>query len=59
MISQFAKIKLTFSAGESESLILIRTPKNEISLLFLNAKSSLMLNYEKSEKNYLLLLLNV
>jgi hypothetical protein len=50
MISQFAKKKLTFSPGESESLTLIGMAKDEITLLFLKVKSSLMLKYEKSEK---------
>jgi hypothetical protein len=40
MISQFAKIKLTFSAGESESLTLIRMAKDEITLLCLKVKCS-------------------
>jgi hypothetical protein len=50
MISQFAKIKLTFSVGESESLTLIRMAKDEITLLCLKVKCLKCLKYEKTRK---------
>ncbi len=50
MISQFAKIKLTSSVGESESLTVIRMAKDKITLLYLKVKCLKCMKYEKTRK---------